>query len=446
MAVSPELLYPPIELAHVAAVLEAAGHEVAIHDSDAEGLGPDAARAAIEALAPDLVCMDSSSTSLDQDLALARAIHRASGVPIAMLGSQVTYTPGELFEERGIAAVVRGEPEATVRELAERIAAGQEVAGVTGISWQRENGEIVHEPEREKIAQLDELPIPARHLLRNERYRFPGIEGPVTTVKSSRGCPLDCSFCGYTLAQGLRFRFRSPEHVLTELVDLYRNHGLRHVVFRDPIFTTRKDRVHEICDGILAEKLDLEWQCETAVKTLDRPLLEKMAAAGCTHVSLGVESGNPEIQKKHCGNKLKDLDQAREVFRACRDVGIETRAFCMIGFPEETPEMADETIALVDSLDPDQVQFCAVTAYPGTPLYGMLSGERNLDYATMTGFQALEGNEFMSAEEIEAKIREAYRRFYRRPKRLVRELRNPARLASRVARYFTLFRRRAVGL
>jgi hypothetical protein len=89
------------------------------------------------------------------------------------------------------------------------------------------------------------------------------------------------------------------------------------------------------------------------------------------------------------------------------------------------------------------VQFCAVTAYPGTPLYKMLKGERDFDYATMTGFQALEGNEFMSAAQIEAKIREAYRRFYRRPKRLARELRSPLRLAGKVARYFTLFRKRA---
>ena len=151
-------------------------------------------------------------------------------------------------------------------------------------------------------------------------YRFPGIDGPVTTVKSSRGCPLDCSFCGYTLAQGLRFRFRSPEHVARRADrPALRNHGLRHVVFRDPIFTTRKDRVHAICDGILEHGLtDLEWQCETAVKTLDRPLLEKMAAAGCKHISLGVESGNAEIQKKHCGNKLNDLDGPRGLPRLPR--------------------------------------------------------------------------------------------------------------------------------
>ena len=443
MAVHPELLYPPIELAHVAGVLQEEGHEVAILDADAVGADLEGALGAVVAQEPDLVCLDSSSSSLDQDLTLARRVRAAARCPVAVLGSQVTYTPGEIFADDNVDAVVRGEPEYTVRDLARRVAAGRDFVGVEGISWRRADGEVVHEPERDKIGDLDALPLPARDLLDNGAYRFPGLEGPVTTVKSSRGCPLDCSFCGYTLAQGLRFRFRSPEHVLRELVDLHRNHGVRHVVFRDPIFTTRKDRVHAICDGILAEGLDLEWQCETAVKTLDRPLLEKMAAAGCRHISLGVESGNAEIQKKHCGNKLNDLERGEEVFRACRDVGIETRAFCMVGFPEETPAMVEETFRLVERFDPDQVQFCAVTAYPGTPLFQLLRGERELDYASMTGFQALEGNEHMSAAEIEAKIREGYRRFYLRPRRLVRELRRPVRLAGKVARYFTLFRRRA---
>ena len=444
MAVSPDLLYPPIELAHVAGALEVAGHEVAIHDGDAAGVGPDGALEAIVGLEPRLVCLHSSSTTLDQDLALAGRVREATGACVAMLGSQVTFCPDTVFDGGRIDAVVRGEPEETVTELARRVDAGEALAGTPGLSWVAPDGSVVHEAERDKIRDLDAMPIPARHLLANERYRFPGVEGPITTVKSSRGCPLDCSFCGYTLAQGLRFRFRSPEHVLQELEDLYERHGLRHVVFRDPIFTTRKDRVHAICEGILARGwTDLEWQCETAVKTLDRPLLEVMARAGCRHISLGVESGNQEIQRKHCGNKLSDLDQAAEVFRACRDVGIETRAFCMIGFPEETPAMADETIALVDRLDPDQVQFCAVTAYPGTPLYEMLRGTREFDFATMTGFVALEGNEHMTAEDIEAKIRQAYRRFYLRPRRLLRELRTPRRLMGRVGRYLTMFQRPA---
>ena len=443
MAVNPELLYPPIELAHVAALLEREGHEVVIFDGDAVGADLEDSRRAIVAEAPGFVLLDSSSTSLTQDLDLAGKVRGDLGVPVFMLGSQVTYTPDDLFQNSSIDGVVRGEPEHTVSEVAARIAGGSASGttyeGIAGVTWAGADGAVHQEDERDKIKDLDDLPIPSRHLLNNSRYKFPGLDGPVTTVKSSRGCPLNCSFCGYTLAQGLRFRFRSPEHVVEELVDLHRNHGLKYVVFRDPIFTTRKDRVMDICDGILREGLELEWQCETAVKTLSPELLEKMAAAGCTHISLGIESGNAEIQKKHCGNKLNKLDQAKEVFEVCRRVGIETRAFCMIGFPEETPAMADETIELVEWLDPDQVQFCAVTAYPGTPLYEMLSGTRDFDFATMTGHHATEGNEHMTAAEIEAKIRQAYRSFYRRPKRLIGELKHPRRFAGKVARYFRLW-------
>ena len=251
MAVHPELLYPPIELAHVASVLEEQGHEVRLVDADAEQLDLAGTRDEILKCGPALVCLDSSSTSLDRDLALAREVREQSSAPVAILGSQVTYTPGEIFEANAVDLVVRGEPEYTLRDVAQRVASSQPLEGIEGTSWMGPDGKVVHEPDRGKIDSLDDLPLPSRHLLHNERYKFPGIPGAVTTLKSSRGCPFDCSFCGYTLAQGLRFRFRSPEHVLTELADLYFNHGLRHVVFRDPIFTTRKDRVRAICEGIL---------------------------------------------------------------------------------------------------------------------------------------------------------------------------------------------------
>ena len=444
MAVGNELLYPPIELAHVAAVLEEAGHSVMILDADARGLSADEARQAILQAEPQIVILDTSSTSLEADLALAGQVRGAGPDCVALLGSQVTFAPDEIFAKGGVDVLVRGEPEYSARDLVSAVLGKQSLQGIAGLSWRDGEGAVQHEADRDKIKDLDALPLPSRHLLDNDLYRFPGFQGAVTTVKSSRGCPFDCSFCGYTLAQGLRFRFRSPDHVLAEIDDLYQNHGLRHIVFRDPIFSTRKDRVRKICEGLLERGYDdLIWQCETAIKTLDRATLEVMARSGCRHISLGVESGNLKIQELHCGNKLNDHEQALGVFRDCRELGIETRAFCMIGFPEETPEMADETIELVNRLDPDQVQFCAVTAYPGTPLYKMLRGTREFDFATMTGFQALEGNEHMTAAQIEAKIREGYRRFYRRPKRLLREVASPKRFAGRIARYFTLFKRRA---
>ena len=257
MAVNPGLLYPPIELAHVAS--RARGRRPRGRDPRQRRARARVARrrrARSWREAPDLVCLDSLEHVARPGPALcARDPRGAPACRVAILGSQVTYTPGEIFAGRQRrrrrarrARVHRARPRARASRRAAASRASRASAGA------RSDGEIVHEPEREKIANLDELPLPARHLLDNQAYRFPGIDGPVTTVKSSRGCPLDCSFCGYTLAQGLRFRFRSPENVLAELVDLHRNHGLRHVVFRDPIFTTRKDRVHAICDGILARE------------------------------------------------------------------------------------------------------------------------------------------------------------------------------------------------
>ncbi|MCA9002569.1 MAG: cobalamin-dependent protein, partial [Planctomycetes bacterium] len=235
MAVGRELLYPPIELAHVAAVLEEEGHQVAILDADALDLDAQAARRRILESGAQVVILDTSSTSLESDLALAREVRGKGPECVALLGSQVTYAPDDIFAQGGVDVLVRGEPEGSALALVAAVARGGDFVGQKGLSWLDGEGQVHHEEERPKISNLDALPIPARHLLDNSLYHFPGFAGAVTTVKSSRGCPFNCTFCGYTLAQGLRFRFRSPEHVLMEIDDLYQNHGLRHIVFRDPI-------------------------------------------------------------------------------------------------------------------------------------------------------------------------------------------------------------------
>lgn len=457
MAVNSNLLYPPIELAHVAAVVEKDGCVVSIFDGDAEGADVAGALEAAKAAKADLYIFDSSSTTFDLDLQLSTGVREATGKPVVLLGSQVTNTPDEVFTKSKVDYVVRGEPEYSVRDLA-RVLRGVHVAGppsvsndppalldpldaVLGISYRKDGG-IVHTPDREKIETLEELPYPSRNLLKNDRYRIPGMEGPVTTVKSSRGCPLDCAFCGYTLSQGLRFRLRGAADVAGELDEIVNKYGIHNVVFRDPIFSMRKDRVGELCDIIIEKKLDLHWQCETAVMWLDRPLLEKMAKAGCVHISLGVESADPDIQKRYCGNKLKNHDHAQKVFDACREFKIETRAFCMIGFPGETPTQVESTIKLALRLDPDQVQFCTVTPYPGTPLYKELYGAAPIEYSKLTGHFVNHINKAMTPDEVEKKIKEAYRRFYLRPHRIARELKHPFRFANKAARYLTLFKAR----
>ena len=162
MAVNPELLYPPIELAHVAGALLEDGHDVAIIDGDALGVDLDGALARVKEEAPALVVLDSSSTSLDQDLELAGRVREATGALTGMLGSQVTFTPDEIFSGGRIDFVVRGEPEHTVQEVAARAARGEALDGTPGITRRSEDGQVVHEEERAKISDLDALPLEIR--------------------------------------------------------------------------------------------------------------------------------------------------------------------------------------------------------------------------------------------------------------------------------------------
>ncbi len=438
MAVNQDLVYPPLNLAYVAAVVREHGHEVRILDAEALDLDrPETLRrGAAERF--DLVGVDSSTTTIEGDLTLAAELATRLGARSFTMGAQVTNTPDNVLARTGVHFVIREEVEATVVALLDALEGGTDVASVEGISYQGENGVIVHNPARKKIVELDQIPYPARDLLPNDRYRIPDMVGPMTTVQSSRGCPINCTYCGYTLSQGLRFRYRSPENVVGELVEINRVYGIKNVVFRDPLFSANKQRIHEICDGIVREKLDLEWQCETAIKCLDEELLEHMKRAGCVSISFGVETADPELGKKYSNSKIRSPEHAETVIRAAKRLGIRTRAFFMLGFPEETREQMHGTVDLAVRLDPDSAQFTSVTPYPGTPMWHDVRKGQEEDYATYDGHKPTGVNTVLTPNELAAEIKRAYRRFYLRPARILNQLASPRRFASRIRHYLTM--------
>jgi magnesium-protoporphyrin IX monomethyl ester (oxidative) cyclase len=438
MAVNENLVYPPLNLAYVAAVLRQAGHPVSILDADALGLD----RAAVFARAGeerwDLVGVDSSTTTIEGDLSLAAELAKALGARSFAIGAQVSHTSDRVLNGTGIDFVIRDEPEDTVLELVGRLERKESLDTVQGLSFRRD-GAVVHTEPRTRIVELDRLPLPARDLLPNDRYRIPDMLGPMTTVQSSRGCPINCTYCGYTLSQGLRFRYRSAANVLAELVEIVRTYGVKNVVFRDPLFSANKRRIHEICEGIGREKLEFEWQCETALKCLDEELLAAMRKAGCVSISFGVETATPELGQKYSNSKIKSEDWAKTVIDAARRLGIRTRGFFMLGFPEETRPQMRRTVSMAVHLNPDSAQFTAVTPYPGTPMWHEMKDAAPDDFVNFDGHTPPEGvNQHLSSEELTQEIKRAYRRFYLRPKRLLRDFGSPRRFAARIRHYLAL--------
>jgi radical SAM superfamily enzyme YgiQ (UPF0313 family) len=313
MVVGEGLCYPPLDLLYVAAMLEQDGHTVRVLDAESSGQTTDEVLAWLDRSAPALVGLTTSSATIQLDLALADRIkERMPEAIVFVTGSQGSKVPDMALHASRVDAVVRGEPEHSVAAMAAALERGEDPLGAAGLSVRR-GEEITHNPDRPLLKGdvLDELPFPARHLLPIEPYRIPTMEGPIQTVASSRGCPINCTYCGYVVAQGIPWRGRSAANVVAELREIVEKHDVHDVVFRDPLFAGNRERTLELCAQLEHAGLELRWQCETAIKTLDEELLAAMARAGCVSVSFGVESGNETLQKKYSRGKIKTHEHAR---------------------------------------------------------------------------------------------------------------------------------------
>ncbi|MFQ6052321.1 MAG: B12-binding domain-containing radical SAM protein [Candidatus Hydrothermarchaeota archaeon] len=139
---------------------------------------------------------------------------------------------------------------------------------------------------------MDELPFPARHLLKIEEYTK-----RLTTVVSSRGCPFSCSFCATPKISGRKWRARSPRNVVDEMQEIQKKFGFDRISFVDDNFTLNPSRVMEICEEIKNRGLEIFWGCESRVDTIVKnpPMVKKMSETGCTIVLIGVESASQKV-------------------------------------------------------------------------------------------------------------------------------------------------------
>ncbi len=439
MAVGEDLVYPPLNVAYCAAVILKAGFRSAVVDAAAEGLGQEDAVRRVCELDPGLVAVNTSSATIEIDMRMGEAVGKAANAPVVLLGSQVTHTPDYVLRKSKVDYVVRGEPEHTLLALVRALEAGEDPSSIRGLSrWSR--GGLHHNPDADLIADLDCLPFPARSLLPQHLYGIPDMGRPFTTIQSSRGCPINCSYCGYAIAQGLKWRGRSPESVVDEIEHVLKEYGVKNLVFRDPLFSFKMDRIARICGLIRERGLDVKWQCETAIRFLDEELLALMGSTGCKSVSLGVESADPGIQKAHSRGKLKSREHSVAVVKACRKAGIRTRLFFMLGFPEDTRETIRSTVDFARELDPDSVQFTAVTPYPGTRLHDIVAKKKEIRFEDLWGYKPQGVCDNLSDDEMEKEIKRAYRRFYLRPGRMIKECTRPNALIRRARRYLGLYR------
>lgn len=296
---------------------------------------------------------------------------------VVLGGPHPTFMYEQVLRTQGdVDVVVIGEGDLTLVALLEALRLGVSFEGVPGITY-RDNGAVVCTQPRPLIDQLDELPPPmyddflqTRYApctwLSNTKYAHL-VNAPFANILGSRGCAYSCNFCSTPRAWGGHWRCHSPRRIAQELERLYVKYGYKHFSMADDIFTINRRWTLNVCEEITRLGLPLIWSCVTRADLVDSELMTAMMSAGCVLISFGVESGSQIVRDKM--NKRLKRESILQAFQLARDVGMLTDMLLMIGNPGETQQTIDETIQLIDVIQPDMVSADICTILPGTAFH-----------------------------------------------------------------------------
>jgi len=420
---------PPLNLMYLAAVLEKAGFYVKIIDANLYNILPREIVNIVKRLKPDIIGLTAATATIKTALRYVSEIKKnLSHVFTIIGGPHTTFLPIEtLSMSKDLDAVAIGEGEETLLELAESYEKNKPnwPANVKGIAYRTKNDEIKITPMRPFIKDLDSIPFPARHLVPFNEYKLFNKDSPIGSMITSRGCVFACNYCSSSHLMGRMFRARTPKNVVDEIEELVYKYNVQTIEFIDDIFTLNKKRALEIAKEIRSRKLDINFVASSRVDTINRELLLELKKAGLSTIYYGVESGSERVLKLM--NKRITLSQAEKAVNNAKKVGVSTLASFILGYPGETINEMEMTIRFSIKLDPDYVQYSILTPYPGTPIYyelkskGLIATEDWDKYTVLD--PVIEYEKIGLSKNIVSKmLREAYLRFYLRPKYLLKRL------------------------
>lgn len=413
-----DLVFPPLGLGYIAAVLEQAGYTVRIVDGFAEGLTDDEVFDRIDNR-DRIVGFYAHTANFPAIVNLARRLKASRRPPHVIVGGPhaTAMTLDCLAGNDVIDAVAFGEGEMTALELVGCLLEGRPLAGVRGSAYRDQSGRPVKNPPRELVADLDTLPMPAWHLFPMDRYRdFIESGGRrVVHVISSRGCFSDCNYCHSTKMWGPTVRYHSIARVLREIEALRGRHGVRFIRFFDDIFTADAQRVKTLTGHF--RRMKLRWCCSTRIDLLNEEIILDLKKGGNRFVAIGLETINDRLLKVI--NKHTTREETVRKLELCRKHGLKVMGLFILGLPTETREESLETIEFVRRWPFFFAVFSMFTPYPGTNFWHMLKDSPYIEkdfskYAHSRNFNFIEGHR--SAQELRELLRQAYLGFYLKPR------------------------------
>lgn len=364
-------IVPPLGLASIAAFLDQEKIENDIIDCYAN---PDSDALILEYVRtqkPDFIGFSCTTSSFFDGVRIARLAKAIlPTLKIVFGGVHVSSLKEAILQECDIIDYcVIGEGEQTLKELL--CSEVDRLSEVKNIVFRKTDGTVVFTGLRKKQMDLDTLPFPAYHKLAGypDSYKLPIFnypKAPNASCISSRGCPYSCSYCDRSVFQK-SFRYNSAQYLYNHLKYLKDTFGIKHIIFYDDQFTFNRKRVEEFTSLMIDNQLDMTFNCAARAEHLDFELLKQMKAAGCWMISLGIETGDPDLLAQHRQNP--DLEMMRDKIDLIKKAGIRVKGLLMMGLPGETEESIRRSQQYVYSLPIDDFNLAKFTPFPGSPIY-----------------------------------------------------------------------------
>lgn len=418
------VIAPPLGIAYMAGVLQENNIDVEILDASAEDMDFKDVEKELLKRKPDLVALTALTPTIGRALETAQVVKETLPDSIVVMGGyHPTFNFIETLEDENVDIVIRGEGEYIMLNLVQALENQSSLHDVKGIVFEDKNSkEIVVNPEAPLIQDLDELPFPALNLLPMKKYRLLDMDTHMTTMITTRGCPMQCSFCSSAAMHGKKIRERSVENIVDEIEYLKTNYDIDTIAFMDDTFTLKKRKVMAICDEILKRNIEIMWGCTSRVDTLDEKLLKKMKEAGCITIFIGVESADQQQLDNMCKNTT--IAKIENAFKIAHKLKIRTIASVALGMPGDTKEIMNKTVKFVHKLKPNYAIYSLATPYPGTRFYKE-AFEKNLikikdwsKYTLITPILETKDCSLNDMRKIQAK---AFMKFYLRPHYIIRQ-------------------------
>jgi radical SAM superfamily enzyme YgiQ (UPF0313 family) len=362
--------YVPLGILYISSYLKQHGFNVELYDSTFKSF-EDQKKKLIDTK-PDVIAIYCNLMTKLNVLPLMKFIKSAGEFKKSkiVLGGPEPPFYSEEFLNAGADIIVEGEGEVTMKELSEELSMPEaDLSKINGIIFKNEKGVTIKNPVREKVKDIDELPIPDRESINLNLYldTWKNAHGySSVSMNTMRGCPYTCRWCSHSV-YGVSYRRRSPEKTVEEIKHITEKYNPDMFWFVDDVFTVSHKWLNHVRKLLKEQNITIKFECISRSDRLDEEVLKTLKDMGCFRLWIGAESGSQKVLDLM--DRRVDAIKTREIIKLTRRYGIEAGTFIMLGYPGEKKEDIYETVNHLKNANPDI--FLTTVAYPikGTPFF-----------------------------------------------------------------------------